>query len=182
MPLIAKRIEFDVPQPGVYPAVVRSVESEQHPEWGERIKVVFELLNHQQEDGQLTRVQKSHSFKLTRKAGLTATVEQLLGRRLTQEEAVAGFDLESLRGIECQLALTQETATTTGNKYAAISTIYPRADGDDVQPVGTVVGAVPAQTEVIRPLGVQQPVVPQQRVAQPRPQQPVAAGDNDVPF
>ena len=134
MPFHINRTPYSVPAPGVYPASVKVVEPEEHLTWGERAKFTFELTGHTQENGERTTVVRSHSLKFTPKAGLTSTVEALLGRKLSDAEAAEGLDLEDLEGIRCRLVLEHKVSETSGRSYANITSILPPEQAaDDLQ-------------------------------------------------
>ena len=129
MAIIISRPKRELPPEGVYQAKVASVEQNEHEEYGERAMFGFDLLDHFQEDGTMTRVFRSCSFKLTPKAALTGVVCDILGRSLAPEEAYGGFDLESLIGRLVQLVVKHKQSAT-GNMYATVDTIIHMDDSE----------------------------------------------------
>lgn len=135
MSIIAKRPKRDIPPEGVYDAVIADIGTETHEEFGERVRISIDLLQHVQEDGQRTRVFKSCSFNFSAKSALTAAVRDILGRQLTEQEIYGGFDLGRLEGYQVQVVVKHKTSSA-GNVYAVADTIIHQASpGDTVTPV-----------------------------------------------
>lgn len=131
MSLVATRPKRELCPAGVYKAHVANVEVSTHPEFGERVQFSFDLADKFREDGSPFRVFRSCSFKLTPKSTLTGIVGDILGRKLTNEEAEEGFDLESLLGMPVQVVVKHRTSES-GSPYATVDTII-HLEGEPVK-------------------------------------------------
>jgi len=126
MSLIARRPKRDLPPEGVYDAIVADIETESHEEYGERVRISMDLIEHFQEDGNRTRVFKSCSFNFTAKSALTSAVHDILGRQLTDEEIYDGFDLGRLADYQVQIVVKHKMSAA-GNAYPVVDTIIHQA-------------------------------------------------------
>ena len=69
------------------------------------------------------------TLSLHEKANLRKVAEGWRGRRFTQDDLTAGFDISKMLGVNCQIQILHETKDT-GVTYANISAILPPAGND----------------------------------------------------
>ena len=133
MSLIVKRKRFELPPEGLHQAIVASVEEVHHEEYGDQVRFRFDLVELKQEDGNPMMVFRSCSFNFSPTSKLTKSVEGILGRALTSDEAEGGFDLETLVGLPVNIVV-KHRRNAGGNTYAVVETIIHRDEAklDDI--------------------------------------------------
>jgi hypothetical protein len=73
-------------------------------------------------------VRRRYTATLGERATLRKTLEGWLGRKLEKAELEGGFDLESLKGLQCQV-LVQHQTRANGTEYARVESVLPPAKG-----------------------------------------------------
>src|SRR4030095_12242369 len=116
-------------------------------------------------DGEHARrydVARVYTLSLHERAALRKDLESWRGRKFTEQELSAGFDLERLIGVNAQINVTHDLSDD-GSLYANVTTVVP--------PVKGAAKLVPE--DYVRA-----------KDRQPRPSAPVAptADDDSVPF
>lgn len=87
------------------------------------------------DDGRPYLVQRKYTLSLNEKAALRGDLEAWRGRKFTPAE-LAGFDLEKLIGVNCQLNVLHHT-TPDGKVYANVQSIMPLGKGmEKIEVVG----------------------------------------------
>lgn len=79
------------------------------------------------ENGQRPTVRRRYTNSLSEKASLRKDLEVWRGRKFSREE-LAGFDLERLRGVGCQVQVTHRV-TDQGRTFANVSAVIPLGKG-----------------------------------------------------
>lgn len=133
MPIIAKdnRREFNPAPEGLHQAVcvevidVGIVETQ----WGDKDKVDirWQLDKEDAETQKRYTVVRRYTKSLNEKAHLRQHLEAWRGKKFTREE-LEGFDLERLKGVNCQLQIVH-TITDNGRVFANVQAIVPLGRG-----------------------------------------------------
>ena len=108
----------DVIPRGVYPARLFDVRRFTNA-WGDRLAFMYEITEGEQAG---KRVIQSTATALSKRSKLGQTVATLLGRELTDNEALYGYDPRGLIGTECKLVLGL-AATRAGKPYTTVENI-----------------------------------------------------------
>jgi hypothetical protein len=117
------------------------------------------VIAEQMEDGRPFTASKKYTLSLHEKANLYKDLVSWRGRAFTPEER-AGFDLEKLIGVNCQIQIVH---VTKGDKtYANITSIVPLAKG---------MAKMDAPKDYVR-----------KQDREPQPVRDFQADDSDVPF
>jgi hypothetical protein len=131
MPLIAtagSSKSFKPCPAGVHDAVCAFVEdlgweySEIYQKESRKVVLVWEI-NEPMEDGKPYMISKRYTLSLNEKAAMRKDLEGWRGQKFTDEQ-LKGFDLEVLRGKQCQLQIIHNEKD--GKVYANIQTILPK--------------------------------------------------------
>lgn len=104
---------------GTYKATVKEVKSFTNA-FGERLGVVFQLDGGEYDGVELMR---SCSPELTAKGKLAELIKGVIGRDITQEEYLKGFDLDALTGVSCQVLVLQSRGKN-GNLYSNVERVF----------------------------------------------------------
>jgi hypothetical protein len=103
---------------GIYPARLVDIQKFSNA-WGERLAFVFEVSGGEQAG---KRVVSSTATALTKRSKLGQTVAALMGRELTDAEALYGCDPKRLIGTDCRVVLGM-AATRAGKPYTTVENI-----------------------------------------------------------
>lgn len=131
MPIIASATSggnFKPCPAGVHDAVCSFVEdlgyeySEKFQKEDRKIVIVWEV-NEPMEDGRPFTISKRYTLSLGDKAHLRKDLEGWRGQKFTEEQ-LKGFDVEVLRGKQCQLQIIH--TEKNGKVYANIQTVLPK--------------------------------------------------------
>jgi hypothetical protein len=97
--------------------------------WGAKptVEIRWELDLTHEETGRPFLVSKRYTLTLNEKGNLRPMLEAWRGRKFTQQE-LAGFDLERLLGVSCQLQLVQ-VLTDRGGLFANVQAVVPLGRG-----------------------------------------------------
>ena len=140
MPLVIKDDagqQFEVAPPGLHRAVCADVidlgvkATDYGPK--RKVKFVFQLASRNKQ-GERFQARCEHTQSLFEGANLRKMLESWRGRTFTEQER-KGFDVETVLGVNCQLALQQAVSKSTGRTYAKITAVLPP---DKTQPTLTV--------------------------------------------
>jgi hypothetical protein len=97
--------------------------------WGAKHKVrlvwQIELLD---PAGRRFELARKYTLSLHERAALRQSLESWRGKKFTDSELRAGFDLEKLIGVNCQLQATHDTGED-GVTYANVQTVLPPVKG-----------------------------------------------------
>lgn len=111
----------DVVDLGVIEGTFNGKTKKQH-----KIKLVWQTEEASEASGKPYIAQRRYTCSLDEKASLRRDLESWRGRPFTKEE-LAGFDLEVLIGINCQINIMHESKN--GETYANVTAIVPLAKG-----------------------------------------------------
>lgn len=127
---------------GVHDAVCAFVEdlgyeySEQFQKESHKVVIVWEI-NQPMEDGRPYMISKRYTLSLNEKANLRKDLEGWRGQKFTEDQ-LKGFDLEVLRGKQCQLQIIHNEKD--GKVFANIQAILPKGKySPSIQVVATEV-------------------------------------------
>lgn len=129
MPLWAKRPEstYTPPPEGLYHAVCADVIDLglQTTKWGQRhlVELVWQLAE-TNDQGRRYTVRKRYTLSLHEKSQLRRDLESWRGRKFTDKEAIQGFDVEALVGVNCQVQIVHNLGTD-GKTYANVHAVVP---------------------------------------------------------
>lgn len=153
MPIIASAKaggDFKPCPAGVHDAVCAFVEdighehSEKFDKFVHKVVICWEI-NEPMEDGRPFMISKRYTVSLSDKAHLRKDLEGWRGKKFTEQE-LQGFDLEVLKGKQCQLQIIH---TEKGGKtYANIQTVLPK--GKNSPSIKVVATEVPEWIEKLR--------------------------------
>jgi len=135
---------------GVHDAVCAFVEdlgyeySEQYQKESRKIVIVWEI-NEPMDDGRPYSISKRYTLSLNEKAALRKDLEGWRGQKFTEDQ-LKGFDVEVLRGKQCQLHIIQNEKD--GKTYANIQAVLPK--GKNSPPIQVVATEVPEWIEKVR--------------------------------
>ena len=135
MPIYAKRPEstFTPAPEGLHPAVccdVVELGTEVNSFNGglqEKVRIVWQLEDINQDTGKPYEASQKYTLSLHEKAKLCQHLEAWRGRKFTEEE-VAGFDLEKLIGVPCQIQIVHNIKEG-GKTYANVQAVVPLGKG-----------------------------------------------------
>jgi hypothetical protein len=119
---------------GVHDAVCAFVEdlgheySEMYKNWNRKVVICWEI-NEPMSDGKPFMLSKRYTLSLGKKANLLKDVQGWRGKNFTDAE-LAGFDLEVLRGKQCQLQVIHNEKE--GKVYANIISVLPKGKSSPV--------------------------------------------------
>lgn len=128
MPIIAKGAsrDFPVAPQGLHQAICVDVVDLGLVEtkWGmkPKVRIVWQL-DENQPDGRRFEVASTYTLSLSDKAILRHHLEAWRGKRFTDAE-LAGFDLEKLIGVNCQVQIVHNIADG-GRTYANVQAVVP---------------------------------------------------------
>jgi len=126
-----------------------------------KVRLVWQLDARDDASGRRHDVARVYTLSLHERAALRKDLESWRGRKFTDRELDAGFDLEKLVGVNAQVQVTQDLSDD-GACYANVTTVVPPVKG----------AAKLVAEDYVRA-----------KDRQPRPSAPVAAPDDDaVPF
>ena len=92
--------------------------------WGDKHKVrIVWQIEEQDETGRRYQPRKQYTISLHEKASLRKDLEAWRGRKFTEAE-LAGFDLEKLVGVNCQLQVIHDI-TEDAKIYANVQAVVP---------------------------------------------------------
>lgn len=191
MPLIATAgsgKSFKPCPAGVHDAICAFVEdlgfeySEQYQKESHKIVIVWEI-NEPMEDGRPYSISKRYTLSLNEKAALRKDLEGWRGQKFSEEQ-LKGFDVEVLRGKQCQLHIIHNEKD--GKVYANIQAVLPK--GKNSPAISVVATEVPEWIEKVREENAaahakleKAPVVIVGGDT-PAPRIPASAGEETVPF
>jgi hypothetical protein len=94
--------------------------------WGQKHKVrlVWQLPIMDDAAGRRFEVARLYTLSLHEKAALRQDLERWRGKKFTDQELHAGFDLEKLIGVNCQIQVTHDLGDD-GKTWANVSTVLP---------------------------------------------------------
>lgn len=137
MSLIAKNdgVNFELPEPGVYPAVcvwvidlgMQEVNWQGQTKQKRKIKLAFELVGTKMKDSRPFFIGNNYTLSLNENADLHKHLVSWRGRQFSPEE-MEGFDLKNVLGAACQINVIHNIATN-GNTYANPGSIIPFPKG-----------------------------------------------------
>lgn len=95
--------------------------------WQRKVVVCWELAE-TMDDGRPWMISQRYTASLNEKATLRHHLESWRGRPFTEDELEA-FDLETIRGVGCQLQIIHKPKVSGGGKRAAILAVVPLPKG-----------------------------------------------------
>ena len=146
MPIIAtagSTKSFKPVPAGVHDAVCANVidlgfeYSELYQKESRKIMIMWEV-NEPMEDGRPFAIHKRYTLSLNEKAALRKDLEGWRGQKFTEEQ-LKGFDVEVLKGKQCQLHIIHNEKD--GKVYANIQSVLPK--GKNSPPIQVVNSEVP---------------------------------------
>lgn len=93
-----------------------------------KIQIFWQIDQVNPENQKRFLVTKMYTASLNEKATLRKDLETWRGRKFTREEEEAGFDVEVLIGVNCQVQVVQK-AKDDGRVYANVMAIVPLGKG-----------------------------------------------------
>lgn len=133
MPLIIKQdgTHFEPAPPGLHRAVCVDVVDLGLVEgkFGakHKIKLVWQL-EKRNKQGERFQARATYTASLFEGSNLRRDLEAWRAKNFTEKE-LAGFDVEKLIGINCQLSLKQAVSKSTGRTYAQVTAVLPAEKG-----------------------------------------------------
>ena len=179
MPIVAKEPESNfTPAPeGLHQAVCVDVidlgqelnKFREPPVLQAKVRIVWQIDEVNEDTGRRFEVSEKYTLSLHEKAALRHHLEAWRGKAFTDQE-LRGFDLEVLRGVNCQLQVVHKTGSK-GGTFANVQAIVP----------------IGKNTAKIAPLNyerrAQKPAQPEDAGAHGAPGgDDFQAGEDDVPF
>lgn len=136
MALVAKDegggMAFDPAPEGLHRAVcVDVIDMGMQPTpWGEKhkVKLIWEV-EAEDVNGKRFQVRQTYTLSLNEKAKLSEHLESWRGKKFTDDERIEGFDLDKLKGLNCQLQLIHNTSQDKKRTYANIQAIIAPVKG-----------------------------------------------------
>lgn len=92
-----------------------------------QIRIMWQI-NEQMEDGRPFIVSKKYNLSLHEKATLRKDLKAWRGRDFTEKE-LQGFDVETLIGANCMLAVSHSVSPSNGRTYANVDSVGPLMKG-----------------------------------------------------
>ena len=135
---------------GVHDAVCALVEdlgfeySEQYQKESRKVLILWEV-NEAMDDGRPFTIHRRYTLSLNEKAALRKDLEGWRGQKFTEEQ-LKGFDLEVLRGKQCQLHIIHNEKD--GKVFANIQAVLPK--GKNSPNIQVVMQEVPEWVERIK--------------------------------
>lgn len=93
-----------------------------------KVRLVWQLDAVDPEAGRRVEVARLYTLSLHERAALRQDLERWRGRKFTDAELDAGFDLERLLGVNCQV-IVSHSLSDNGTTYANVERVLPPAKG-----------------------------------------------------
>lgn len=93
-----------------------------------KVRLVWQLEAVDPETGRRVEVARLYTLSLHERAALRADLERWRGKKFTDAELDAGFDLEKLLGVNCQVLVSHDLGDN-GTTYANVDSVLPAVKG-----------------------------------------------------
>ena len=93
-----------------------------------KVRLIWQLEAFDDASGRRVEVARLYTLSLHERAALRQDLERWRGKKFTDAELDAGFDLEKLLGVNCQV-LVSHSLSDNGTTYANVDSVLPAVKG-----------------------------------------------------
>lgn len=93
-----------------------------------KVRIVWQLESVDADTGRRVEVARLYTLSLHERAALRLDLERWRGKKFSDAELDAGFDLERLLGVNCQV-LVSHSLSDNGTTYANVDSVLPAVKG-----------------------------------------------------